>query len=42
MAKYPCRICGLEQVADMWHSLALSRTACFVASERLIRTHSST
>ncbi|MEO1164575.1 MAG: hypothetical protein AAFV98_12370 [Chloroflexota bacterium] len=28
MAKYPCRCCGLEQVADMWNPRSHAICAC--------------
>lgn len=28
MAKFPCRVCGLEQVTDMWHPASLAICAC--------------
>ena len=28
MAKFPCRVCGLEQVADMWHPRSHGICAC--------------
>ena len=28
MAKFPCRVCGLEQVADMWKPRSYQNCAC--------------